>query len=89
MVNIPNWLPDCGSHSDALLDFFLSSDASICSTIHCLPTKIKMGRPISSHSLWLFRAGLDGLFDHLGDVPWEDIFKLSSSAAAKEFCELV
>ena len=31
MVNFPTWIPDCDSHSPALLDFFLSSDASICS----------------------------------------------------------
>ena len=30
-----------------------------------------------------------GLHNHLGDVPWEDIFKLSASAAASEFCEWV
>ena len=35
------------------------------------------------------RAGLDGLRDHLRDVPWEDIFKLGASAAANEFCEWV
>ena len=29
------------------------------------------------------------LIDHLRDVPWEDIFKLSTSAAAREFCEWV
>ena len=29
------------------------------------------------------------LRDHLIDVPWEDIFKLSASAAAREFCEWV
>ena len=29
------------------------------------------------------------LRDHLRDVPWEDIFKLSASAAASEFCEWV
>ena len=33
------------------------------------------------------RADWDGLHDHLGDVPWKDIFKLSASAAASEFCE--
>ena len=37
----------------------------------------------SSHADW------DGLCDHLTDVPWEDIFKLSVSAAASEFCEWV
>ena len=31
----------------------------------------------------------DGLCDHLRDVPWEDIFKLSASAAASEFCKYV
>ena len=32
-------------------------------------------------------ANWDGLLDHLRDVPWEDIFKLSASATASEFCE--
>ena len=32
-------------------------------------------------------AEWDVLCDHLRDVPWEDIFKLSASAAASEFCE--
>ena len=30
MVNFPTRIPDCDSHSPALLDLFLSSDASIC-----------------------------------------------------------
>ena len=34
-------------------------------------------------------ADRDGLHDHLRDVPWEDIFKLSASAAASEFREWV
>ena len=29
------------------------------------------------------------LCDHLTDVPWENIFKLSVSAAASDFCEWV
>ena len=36
-VNFPTGIPDCGSHSPALLDLFLSSDASVCSTIVFLP----------------------------------------------------
>ena len=36
-----------------------------------------------SHADW------DSLCDHLRDVPWEDIFKLSNSAAGTEFCEWV
>ena len=35
------------------------------------------------------RADWNGLHDHLRDVPWEDIFKLSASAAASEFCGTV
>ena len=31
----------------------------------------------------------DSLHDHLRDVPCEDIFKLSASAAASESCEWV
>ena len=34
-------------------------------------------------------ADWDGLRDHLRDVPWDDIFKLSASAAASEFCEWI
>ena len=33
IVNFPTQIPDCDSHSPALLDSFLSSVASICSTI--------------------------------------------------------
>ena len=35
------------------------------------------------------RVDWDGLRDHFRDVPWEDIFKLSASAPASEFCEWV
>ena len=34
-------------------------------------------------------ADWDSLRDHLRDALWEDIFKLSDSAAACEFCEWV
>ena len=33
-----------------------------------------------SHAHW------DGPRDDLRDVPWQDIFKLSASAAASDFC---
>ena len=33
MVNFPTPVPDCDSHSPALLDLFISSDASIFSTM--------------------------------------------------------
>ena len=37
MVNFPTQVPDCDSHSPALLDLFISSDASICSTMDFPP----------------------------------------------------
>ena len=33
MVNFPNWIADYDSYSPALLDLFLSYDASICSAM--------------------------------------------------------
>ena len=33
IFNFPSRVPDCDSHSPALLDLFISSDASICSTV--------------------------------------------------------
>ena len=33
MVNFPTRIPDCDCHSPALLDLFISSDASICSAM--------------------------------------------------------
>ena len=39
MVNVPAWIPDCGSHSPVLLDLFFSSDASICSTMAFPPLR--------------------------------------------------
>ena len=37
MVNFPTHIPDCDSQNPALLNLFLSSDASTCSTMAFLP----------------------------------------------------
>ena len=105
MVNFPTRIPGCDSHSPALLDLFLSSDASICSTMAFPPLgnsdhvvvsvsidfliNLKQDTPFHRVAYDYSRADRDGLRDHLRDVPWEDIFKLSASAAASEFCEWV
>ena len=104
MVNFPTRISYCDSHSPALLDFFLSSDAIICSTMafpplgnsdHVVsvsidfPTNSQQDAPFHRIAYDYSRADWDGLRDHLRDVPWEDIFKLSASAAASEFCEWV
>ena len=101
MVNFPTRIPDCDSHSPALLDLFLFSDASICSTMafpplgnsdHVVvsvsidfPSKLQRDAPFHCIAYDYSRADWDGLRDHLRDVPWEDIFKLSASAASEFF----
>ena len=105
IVNFPTRIPDCDSHSPALLDLFLSSDASICSTMAFPPlgnsdhvvVSVSIDFPVNSkqdtplHRMAYDYSGADwnGLRDHLRDVPWEDIFKLGASTAASEFCEWV
>ena len=85
------------------MDLFISSDASICSTMALLPlgksdhvvVSVSTDFPSNSQRDAPFhriaydcsRADWDGLHDHLRDVPWEDIFKFSGSAGASEFCE--
>ena len=104
MVNFPTQIPECNSHSLALLDLFIFSDASICSIKVFLPFRnsghvlfsVSIHFPSYSQQDALFHyisydyspADWDGLHDHLRDVPWEDIFKLGASAAS-EFCEWV
>ena len=96
MVNFPTQIPD---HSPALLDLFLSSDASICSTMAFPPlgnsdyvvASVSIGFPSYSQRDVPFHriaydyspTDKDGLRDHLRDVSWVDIFKLSASATAR------
>ena len=84
------------------MDLVISTDASVCSTTAFPPlgnsdhlvVSVSIDFPINSKQDTPFhrvaydysRADLDGLRDHLRDVPWEDIFKLSVFAAASEFC---
>ena len=92
----------CDSHGPAFLDVFLSSDASIFSTIafpplgnsdHVVSVTIDFPsysqRDTSFHRIAYnyFRADWDGLHDPLRDVPLDNIFKLIASTAASEFCE--
>ena len=105
MVNFPSRIPDCGSRSSAFLDLFLSSDASICSTMAFPPfgnsdhavvsvsidflSNSKENASFHRIAYDYSRADCGGLRDHLRDVSWEDIFKLDTFAAASEFCECV
>ena len=91
--------------SPALLDLFVSSDTSICSTMafpplrnsdHVVssfyidfPINSKQDTPFHCVASDYSHVDWDGLCDHLRDVPWKDVFTLSASAAASEFCEWV
>ena len=100
MVNFPTQIPDCNSHSPALLDSFLSSETSICSTMAFPPLGnsnhvVSVSIDFPSNSQWdapfhyiaydYSRADWYGLCDHLRDVPWEDIFKLGASLLLLNF----
>ena len=85
MVNFPTQIPECDSHSPALLYSFLSSGASICSTLAFPPLGnsdhlvVLVSIDFPSNSQWddpfhritydYSRADWDGLCDHLRDVP--------------------
>ena len=102
MINFPSPIPGCGSHGPALLDLFLTLNASIYSTMaypplgHSDHVFVSVSIDFPSNSQWdapfhriaydYSRADWDGLRNHLKDVPWDDIFKLGTSAAAIEFC---
>ena len=101
MVDFPTRIPDCDSHSPALFYLFLSSDASICSTMvfpplensdHVVlsvsidfPTNSQQDAPFHCIAYNYSRADWDGLCDYLKDVLWKDIFKLGTSAALVNF----
>ena len=87
MVNFPTGILECDSHSPALLDLFISSDAGICSTMAFPPlgnsdhtvVPVSIYFPINSKKDVLFHriaydyshADWDGLPDHLRDIPWK------------------
>ena len=60
-----------------------NSDHVVVSVSIDFPINSKQNTPFHPMAYWY------DLRDHLRDVPWEDIFKLSASAAASEFCEWV
>ena len=105
MVNFPTWIPDFDSQIPALLDLFISSDISICfqsdfppfGNSFCVAVSVFIDFPSNTQRDALFhriaydflRADWDYLSNHLRKISWEDIFRLSASAAASGFCDLV
>ena len=94
---LPTQIPNCHSHSPALLDFFLSFGANICSTMAVPPlgnsdhVVVSVSIDFASYSQWdaLFHciaydyscSDWDGVYDHLRHVPWEN------PSATSEFCD--
>ena len=66
-----------------------NSDHVVVSVFIDFPINTKQDTTFHRVTYDYFRADWDGLRDHLRGVPWKDIFKLSASAAASEFCECV
>ena len=105
MINFSTQIPDCDFHSPAFLDLLLSSEASNCFTktfspqrnSDHVPVSVFIDFPLNSQQDAPFhrlaydysRADWDDLSDHLRGVPWENILKLSTSAAASDFFEQV
>ena len=89
MVNLPTCIPGCDSHRPAHLGLFISSDASICSTMafpplgnsdHVLvsvsidfPSNPQRDAPFHGIAYDYSRSDWDCFRDHLIDVPWEDL----------------
>ena len=81
MTLLPDWIPDCDSQSPTLLDLFLSSDASIWSTMalpplgnsdHIVvsvsidfPSKSQQDAPFHRIAYDYSRADWDSFHDHL------------------------
>ena len=66
-----------------------NSDHVVVSVSIDFPINSKQDTPFHRVAYDYSCADWDGIRDHLRDVPWEDIFKLSASAAASKFCEWV
>ena len=65
MVNFPTGIADCDSHSPALFDLLLSSDASICSPI-AFP-------PLGDSDHVVVSVSIDFLTNSQRDVPFHRI----------------
>ena len=64
-----------------------NSDHVVVSVLIDFPSNSQQDTLFHGIAYGYSRADWDGLRDHLRYVPWEDIFTLSASAAASEFCE--
>ena len=66
-----------------------NSDHVVVSVSIDLPSNLQQDDPFYCIVFVYSRADWGSLCDHLRDVAWEDVFKLSASAAASEICEWI
>ena len=62
-----------------------NSDHVVVSVSIDFPSNSQWDAPFHCIAYGYSCADSDGLWNHLSDVSWEDIFKLSAFAAASEF----
>ena len=102
MANFPTLISNCNSQDWSCSFGFISSVASICSVmsfpsvgnLNILWNQFSLTSCQTQKGVPCFIniaydcscADLGALQDHLTDLSWEDIFKLTASAAAREFC---
>ena len=80
MVNFPTRTPQCDSHSPAILDFFLSSDASLYSTMAFPPLQnsdhvvvsVSIGFPLNSQWDTQFHC----IAYHYSCATWDSLYHL-------------
>ena len=66
-----------------------NSDHVVFSVSIDCPINSKQDAPFHCVAYDYSRTDCDGLRDHLRDITWDNIFKLSASAAASDLCEWV
>ena len=98
MANFPSWIYECDSHNPTLVDLFIFSNTSVflgnfdygvVSISISFLSNSKWNVPFHCVAYDYSCVDWDDLCNHLRNVPLEDIFKLSASAGASEFCEWV
>ena len=93
VLNIPDFICMLFLHVNACTYMHLAfpplgnSDHVVVSVSIDFPLNSKRDAPFHHIAYDYSRADWDGLPDHLRDDPWEDIFKLSTTAVASNFCK--
>ena len=92
MINFPTRVLDSDYHSPTLLDLFILLNLVL--VIQCFPCSGKLWScrclkfPLNSKEDAPFHSATfewDSLYDHFGDISWENIFKMVPSDVIVDF----